>query len=179
MSGSVFLCSGNSIACRFYNHNGCNKGDACAYLHAADSDSIQDSCGKNVCLHFLKGYCRFSNYKCHYSHSRDHLSQKDIDTISATLASSAKAAHKATKVSPNVSKTKTKKKTKKTLHSKAPTPMANWYTHNFDWDIENEMEERMDNYGFTEDDVQELLCQGIKPWDDDAMDVLAALHDYY
>ncbi len=27
----------------------------------------------------------------------------------------------------------------------------------------------MDNYGFTEDDVQELLCQGVNPWDDDAM----------
>mmetsp|Transcript_3440 Transcript_3440/g.5312 ORF Transcript_3440/g.5312 Transcript_3440/m.5312 type:complete len:350 (-) Transcript_3440:162-1211(-) len=31
-------------------------------------------------------------------------------------------------------------------------------------------------YGFDEDDIQELLCQGVKPWDDDAVDVLAALH---
>ncbi|KAK0501834.1 hypothetical protein EDD18DRAFT_1279551 [Armillaria luteobubalina] len=182
MSSSV-LRSGNGIACRFYNHDGCNKGDACAYSHAADSDSIQDSCGKNVCLHFLKGYCRFGDYKCRYSHSRDHLAQKDIDAISATLASSSKAAHEATKVSPDAPKTKTKKKAKKTLRSKAPAPAANRYAHNFegdfDWDIEDEMEERTYNYGFTEDDVQELLCQGVKPWDDDAMDVLAALHDYY
>jgi hypothetical protein len=26
----------------------------------------------------------------------------------------------------------------------------------------------MGNYGFTEDDELELLCQGVKPWDDDA-----------
>ena len=24
------------------------------------------------------------------------------------------------------------------------------------------------NWGFTDDDVQELLCQGVKPWDEDA-----------
>jgi hypothetical protein len=30
------------------------------------------------------------------------------------------------------------------------------------------MAERMDNYGFTEDEVMELLSQGVKPWDDDA-----------
>ncbi|KAK0224399.1 hypothetical protein EDD85DRAFT_959533 [Armillaria nabsnona] len=183
MSSSLFLHAGNGIACRFYNHNGCNKGDECAYLHAADSDGIQDSRGKNVCLYFLKGYYRFGDYKCRYSHSRDHLPQEDINAIFTTLASSDKAAHEATKVSPDVPKTKAKKKAKKTLRGKAPAPAANRYAQNFggdfDWDIENEMEERMDNYGFTEDDVQELLCQGVNPWDDDAMDVLDVLYDYY
>ena len=33
---------------------------------------------------------------------------------------------------------------------------------------DGEMEERVNNYGFTEDEVEELLCQGVKPWDDDA-----------
>jgi len=27
---------------------------------------------------------------------------------------------------------------------------------------------RTENWGFTDDEVQELLCQGVKPWDDDA-----------
>lgn len=35
--------------------------------------------------------------------------------------------------------------------------------------------ERMQNGGFTNDQVNELLCQGVKPWDDDAWDVLEAL----
>jgi len=30
-------------------------------------------------------------------------------------------------------------------------------------------------FGFSDDDVMELACQGVKPWDDDAGDVLAAL----
>ncbi|PSC74160.1 hypothetical protein C2E20_2632 [Micractinium conductrix] len=38
-----------------------------------------------------------------------------------------------------------------------------------------ELEERMENCGFTHDEAYELLCQGVKPWDNDAWDVLAAL----
>ena len=34
--------------------------------------------------------------------------------------------------------------------------------------FEREMEERAENYGFTADEVNELLCQGVKPWDDNA-----------
>jgi hypothetical protein len=37
-----------------------------------------------------------------------------------------------------------------------------------DFDGSDEAEERMNNFGFTEDEVMELLCQGVKPWDDDA-----------
>lgn len=32
----------------------------------------------------------------------------------------------------------------------------------------HEEDERMANYGFTNDEVMELLSQGVKPWDDDA-----------
>lgn len=35
-------------------------------------------------------------------------------------------------------------------------------------EFDSEMEERMANFGFTDDDVMELACQGVKPWDDDA-----------
>jgi len=45
-----------------------------------------------------------------------------------------------------------------------------------DFEESDEAEERMNNFGFTEDEVQELLCQGVKPWDDDAWDVLDALY---
>jgi hypothetical protein len=33
----------------------------------------------------------------------------------------------------------------------------------------------MENLGFSNDEVDELACQGVKPYDDDAADVLAAL----
>ena len=34
--------------------------------------------------------------------------------------------------------------------------------------LEKEMEERMANGGFTDDELDDLLSQGVKPWDDDA-----------
>lgn len=35
------------------------------------------------------------------------------------------------------------------------------------------------DFGFCEGDVEELLCQGVKPWDSDAEDVLAVLNGDY
>lgn len=35
---------------------------------------------------------------------------------------------------------------------------------------EAELEQRMMNCGFTDDEAYELACQGVKPWDDDAWD---------
>ena len=37
-----------------------------------------------------------------------------------------------------------------------------------DFEDSDEEEQRMNNLGFTEDEVMELLSQGVKPWDDDA-----------
>ncbi|KXN88552.1 Serine/threonine-protein phosphatase 5 [Leucoagaricus sp. SymC.cos] len=42
-------------------------------------------------------------------------------------------------------------------------------------DPATQLEERINNLGFTQVEVEELLCQGVKPWDDDAQDVLQAL----
>ncbi len=33
---------GNGVACRFYNHGGCNRGNNCAFSHAPDDKSIRD-----------------------------------------------------------------------------------------------------------------------------------------
>lgn len=41
-----------------------------------------------------------------------------------------------------------------------------------------ELEQRMSNCGFTDAEAFELLCQGVKPWDDDAWAVMHALNDY-
>ena len=39
----------------------------------------------------------------------------------------------------------------------------------------DEEEERMQNWGFTADQVNELLSFGVKPWEDDAFDFLEQL----
>lgn len=45
----------------------------------------------------------------------------------------------------------------------------------YDQDDDDDDGEDPMNYGFSRDEIQELLCQGVKPWDDDAGAVLAAL----
>ena len=37
-------------------------------------------------------------------------------------------------------------------------------------------EDEVGPYGFTHEEEMELLSQGVKPWEDDAHSVLAALH---
>lgn len=37
-----------------------------------------------------------------------------------------------------------------------------------DAELEREMDERGKNCGFTDAEAFELMCQGVKPWDDDA-----------
>jgi hypothetical protein len=33
---------GNGIPCRFYNHDGCTRGNDCRFLHAPDLKSVRD-----------------------------------------------------------------------------------------------------------------------------------------
>ncbi|KAJ2995892.1 hypothetical protein HDV02_000344 [Globomyces sp. JEL0801] len=47
-------------------------------------------------------------------------------------------------------------------------------------DDESDLEEqRIQNGGFTDEEVNELLCQGVKPWDEDAWAVLNALNGHF
>ncbi|KAK0458618.1 uncharacterized protein EV420DRAFT_1543418 [Desarmillaria tabescens] len=64
---------GNGIACRFYNHGGCNRGHNCKFSHTPDDKSVRDDLGKNVCLFFLLGICKFGDAKCIYSHTKLYL----------------------------------------------------------------------------------------------------------
>ncbi|KAJ6500741.1 hypothetical protein C8R45DRAFT_1210468 [Mycena sanguinolenta] len=65
---------GNGIPCKHHNLKplGCAKGASCAYSHAPDARSIPDSEGRNVCLYFLLGSCKFGE-RCLYSHSKANL----------------------------------------------------------------------------------------------------------
>ncbi len=44
-------------------------------------------------------------------------------------------------------------------------------------ELDEETKERQMNLGFTNSEVEELLCQGVKPWDEDAWAVMDALND--
>ncbi|KAJ7494393.1 hypothetical protein B0H11DRAFT_2004455 [Mycena galericulata] len=65
---------GNGIPCKHHNlkPDGCAKGASCAYSHAPDARSIPDNQGRNVCLYFLLGSCKFGE-RCLYSHSKANL----------------------------------------------------------------------------------------------------------
>ncbi|KAF9481495.1 hypothetical protein BDN70DRAFT_876288 [Pholiota conissans] len=64
---------GNGVQCRFYNHEGCARGNACTFSHAPDEKSVRDDLGRNVCTYFLLDSCKFGAAKCIYSHSKDAL----------------------------------------------------------------------------------------------------------
>ncbi|KAF4614612.1 hypothetical protein D9613_003397 [Agrocybe pediades] len=64
---------GNNVPCRFYNHDGCVRGESCLYSHAPDYKSVRDDIGKNVCIDFLLGDCKFGDAKCIYSHDKTYL----------------------------------------------------------------------------------------------------------
>ncbi|KJA22438.1 hypothetical protein HYPSUDRAFT_41064 [Hypholoma sublateritium FD-334 SS-4] len=64
---------GNGVQCRFYNHEGCARGNACLFSHAPDEKSVRDDLGRNVCTYFLLDSCKFGAAKCIYSHSREAL----------------------------------------------------------------------------------------------------------
>ncbi|KAJ7057529.1 hypothetical protein C8F01DRAFT_991994 [Mycena amicta] len=67
--------SGSGTPCLFYNHSGCLRGAACTFSHAPDHKSVRDGLGKNVCLYFLLGLCKFGGGKCIYSHEKKWLPQ--------------------------------------------------------------------------------------------------------
>ncbi len=48
----------------------------------------------------------------------------------------------------------------------------------FETSSDDDAEERAANFGFTKDEIEELWCQGVKPWDEDAWVVLSALSDF-
>ncbi|TFK66784.1 hypothetical protein BDN72DRAFT_843792 [Pluteus cervinus] len=64
---------GDYEPCQRYNHKTCPFGTRCYHSHAPDERSWRDERGKNVCIHFLMGYCRFSDGRCKYTHVEDYL----------------------------------------------------------------------------------------------------------
>ncbi|KAJ7030273.1 hypothetical protein C8F04DRAFT_1397932 [Mycena alexandri] len=64
----------SATPCLFYNTSHCARGSACAFSHAPDRRSVRDGLGKNVCLYWLVGLCKFGG-KCIYKHGREALGE--------------------------------------------------------------------------------------------------------
>ncbi|KAH8981244.1 hypothetical protein EDB92DRAFT_1898192 [Lactarius akahatsu] len=64
---------GNGIPCRFYIHDSCMRGAECRFSHAPDHRSVRDRLGRNVCMYFLLGDCKFGSSACVYSHDKTYL----------------------------------------------------------------------------------------------------------
>ncbi|TDL23900.1 hypothetical protein BD410DRAFT_786568 [Rickenella mellea] len=204
---------GNGIPCRFYNRDGCNKGNGplgCKYRHSPDEKSSRDKLGRNVCLYYTIGICKFGDEKCNYAHDLTYLDAKRVmdedqkaavvkclSDVKDTSRSLRPTGYKGTTNTIGQVEKRSHKKLDPRAHIIGPSNSPQDNTRGNDGHgrgggrgkgkragrlsarQEREMEERTMNGGFTNDEMDELLCQGVKPWDDDAWDVLHALNDYY
>ncbi|KAI0264878.1 hypothetical protein BC834DRAFT_1042079 [Gloeopeniophorella convolvens] len=146
---------GSGRPCSRYNHGGCKRGVRCKFSHAANYRSVRDGLGRNVYLWFLLGACKFGDARCAYAHETTYLPSdgwwNDPET-QYILRSTVRAIKK--------------------------TAPPGWSTFALGKEVvpdelNAEMAESLvENWGFTEDEAQELLAQGVKPWEEDAWDVL-------
>ncbi|KAJ7107004.1 hypothetical protein C8R44DRAFT_858094 [Mycena epipterygia] len=241
--------TGNAVPCLFYNHQGCARGNDCKFSHAPDEKSVRDDLGKNVCLYFLLGQCKFDT-KCIYAHSRAYLpargwwnDEKKIEEMKERIE---EVRERAREVRARKDAQRTKKgdgnkedgrdggeaggsgskggggrgkgkgkgrgrgRGKQQGRREVQMPMgdgmgglsslmggmnmsgmdmnalsgmglggmsgmAHATTMHGLAQAQAELEQRMANFGFTDYDLNELMSQGVKPWDEDAGAVLAAL----
>ncbi|KAI0631742.1 hypothetical protein C8Q77DRAFT_157668 [Trametes polyzona] len=93
---------GNGKPCKDYNHGGCARGRQCRASHAPDEKSARDDLGRNVCLYWLLGQCRFGDGRCAYAHDRTYLPQGGWWTKTRRLARMYQAFDDAVAAAPRV-----------------------------------------------------------------------------
>lgn len=145
--------------CRFFSQTGyCRYGDGCRFSH---NQGVSFGPAP-PCRYFADGFCAYGD-ACWYSHESGPTT-----TISSNATNP--GAHPDT-VSDKHQPTNIQ------AQSRRPNPNAHRRRQRQKC-FEDELDERAINYGFTEGQVNELLCQGVKPWEADAWDVLDALSSY-
>ncbi|PIL32506.1 transporter [Ganoderma sinense ZZ0214-1] len=83
-----FAHPGTGLACKDYNtsDSGCRNGATCRSNHGPDLKSVRDDLGRNVCVYWLLGHCRFDAAgKCIYAHSATYLPERGWWTDTARL----------------------------------------------------------------------------------------------
>ncbi|KAL6301896.1 hypothetical protein BKA93DRAFT_930024 [Sparassis latifolia] len=177
MTGPGYKCP-----CKFYNNQGCRKGMQCLFKHAPDERSVRDELGRNVCKMWLLNACPRST--CYYAHDKTYLPVRGWWTHEQRLTEMRSYARDLVTLNWGLNP----KEVEKMVNMRWPSWRLDMWalveSYRDDYDPEEDLsdeealiEERMENFGFTGDDLQELLCQGVKPWDDDAWDVLDALQN--
>ncbi|KAI9451493.1 hypothetical protein BJY52DRAFT_1190926 [Lactarius psammicola] len=183
---------GNGLPCRHYNHDGCMRGVECRFSHAPDHRGVRDRLGRNVCVHFLLGDCRSGS--CVFSHDKTYLpsgrwwddEQKRgaIRLLSKGLIRRQNPSflhHIFANIDDRIAWAHPTEKEDESTYWSENIEMLKYFGDEVDDDwLEVEYTAQRsrgqaENWGFTDDEVQELICQGVKPWDDDASDVLDAL----
>ncbi|KAI0641698.1 hypothetical protein C8Q79DRAFT_1014122 [Trametes meyenii] len=189
-----FKHKGNNTPCKYYNHDGCRHGARCHFRHAPDRKSVRDELGRNVCIYWLFGDCRFGTSKCVYAHDRTYLAERGwwADTRrNATVLSTSK----------KLLKTVPRRHLPKAFLADAIKPGTwrndDWVALRYDvgeeivfrddyWEAgpEESDDEDNDNDDWLERSMygghskalyEEMLLQGIKPWEVESYEELAAI----
>lgn len=145
-----------------------------SFLLTGEPTHLILSSGRNVCLYMLLSTCRFGDSKCIYSHNKDKLDpegwwndEAEIENRKNTLANGSRARIPSNRTNKPQFKKNAKSRTMAgTTSTRNSSSFRSRYGEDYDWDAD--MEEREQNMGFTNDEVDELACQGVKFWDDDA-----------
>lgn len=158
--------------------------------------------GRNVCLFYILGLCKFSEDKCNYAHDKTYLphapntwdnkqwlqSTREVVKFSGAHRSAKKMELIAAAIKPPI--TREGSLPHVSLRESMKTTLDLWdtigmYNQLDEGEIdeseidESEMYERAMNCGFTQDEVMELMSQGVKPWDENAWVRCCAFWGYY
>ena len=160
-----FYHTGNGVPCKYYNHGGCARGARCRYSHAPDRKSVRDELGRNVCVYWLLGECRFGKERCVYAHDRTYLPPNGWWTDEVRNAGLRKATN-------TLFEFCSRRHAPKALLAEAAKP--DWreelwamvdFTEEATHSEYEEDDEESDEGGGLEDFYEEMLLQGIKPWE--------------
>lgn len=139
--------------CRFFARGRCKYGDACRFQHVGSQtlgSSAANGTGSDdrVCRFYQQGRCRFGD-SCRFRHIQPPaIEENDEDED---------------ELDP--------------LQLAMLFQLMQGCQGLTEEVLKEDLEQRFWNCGFTDEEVFELACQGVKPWDDDAEAVLDVLNN--
>ncbi|KAI1786100.1 TPR-like protein [Ganoderma leucocontextum] len=185
-----FAHPGTGIACRYYNTSdtGCRNGKTCRFRHAPDSKSVRDELGRNVCVYWLLGHCRFAAVgNCVYAHDATYLPERGWWNDTARLERMRAEFDAAAQAEPlDLGTGRVAERILAEAFVPLPWRKDLWAVASYDVEVLGSDEDSEDDYeygyrsedeeergelnefGVTDADVEEMWEYGIKPWEDDA-----------
>ncbi|PBK83569.1 hypothetical protein ARMGADRAFT_1037743 [Armillaria gallica] len=155
---------GNGITCWYYNHNTCMQGINCEYSHAPDIRN-REECLPSLPTRLLFLPPNLSNGAALAPPPTIHIPPTPF------LAEPMKPPKSAACI-----KLDMKRKVQRSKRRRAEAIVRNRGFYSPYGRRKSEREkERAENFGFLRGEAEELACQAVKPWDDDAWDVMDAL----